>query len=179
MKRFLRQVGSRIRRSSPGLTMIELMVVLLLLGILSGMALPSFMQWRNSIAYRETARDLTSMLRKAKNDAITRNRENRVEIDPVLRRIAFRRGNVAVNVNWMDFVANPLAVDTIVAPPKVALIPLPPDPPDVQLNIQFEPNGTVDAARTVQIQDSTGATRLWVDISQSGRIRVCNAWPCP
>jgi prepilin-type N-terminal cleavage/methylation domain-containing protein len=183
MKQLLRQSVSRYRRPSPGYTLVELVLVVALVGILSAMATPAYLQWRDNIVYRRTANDMMSVLRRAKSEAISSNREHRVEIDPVRRRFYWRRGAVSVNVDWNDFVNNPLPVDIITAPPQVAIVPSPPAVANAQLNLVFRPNGTTDitgADATVQIRDAaSGTTRYWVNIAASGRIRVCNRLPCP
>jgi Tfp pilus assembly protein FimT len=179
MEQLSKQAESGRRRSSPGLTVVELMVVVGIITILSAIALPNFMQWRNNITYRETARDMVNLLRRAKSDAITYNRENRVEIDPVPGRYYMRRGNSSANVIWTDYVLIPIPAEIIIVPSAVRIVPSPPAIETARLDILFRPNGTVEPSATVQVRDTTGAPRYWVDIAQSGRIRACSSGPCP
>ena len=92
-------LGIKIR-SSRGFTAIELIIVLVIISVLSAMALPSYLQWRQSLEARETASDFVHILRKAKSDAINTNREQEVQFDAVLGRYGNRQGNQAYNATW-------------------------------------------------------------------------------
>lgn len=55
-----------------GFSLIELMVVLAILGILMGIAVPNFSEWIASQRVRDTASDLHTSLMRARSEAISR-----------------------------------------------------------------------------------------------------------
>ena len=57
-----------------GFSLIELLIVVAIAGILAAIAFPSFTQWRQNMEYREAARDVVSVLRDARQRAISSNR---------------------------------------------------------------------------------------------------------
>jgi prepilin-type N-terminal cleavage/methylation domain-containing protein len=75
-----------------GFTLIELIVVIALLGIMLALATPSFVDWRNNLNYRQTARQITSLLREAKSRTITENVSHSVVVDPSNRSYQMLRG---------------------------------------------------------------------------------------
>ena len=63
------------RRAAPGFTIIELMVTITLLGILFGLAMPSFMAWIANSQVRTVAEALQNGIRTAQAEAVRRNRQ--------------------------------------------------------------------------------------------------------
>ncbi len=156
-------------RSTKGITLIELVVVMVLIGILSAIATPSFLQWRQNLEYRQAARDIVSMLRNARNQAISTNVQYRVEFDAPNRKYGLRTGNSAGNTDWNDLAVNPTPANWVMLPQGVAMNP---SANVVAGGIVFSPNGTSTAASTVQILDVVPAARYTVNVATSGRIWV-------
>lgn len=59
-------------KRAGGFSLIELMVVLLILGILMGIAVPNFSEWIAGQRVRDTAADFHTSLMRARNEAISR-----------------------------------------------------------------------------------------------------------
>ncbi len=65
----------KILRNARGFTLIEVIVVVAIIGILAGIAIPGINSWANKYRLRADARDLYSAMLKTKSEAVKR-REN-------------------------------------------------------------------------------------------------------
>jgi len=150
-------------RSSRGFSTIELILVLVIISVLSAVALPSYLQWRQSLEARETARDFVSILRKAKSDAINTNLEQEVQFNMALG-YGKRQGDKAFNASFPAMTA----ADWTQIKREVTFTP--------SVNIQFYPNGTstnsLATSVSVTVQNSTGTRTFVVSVSNSGFIRM-------
>jgi prepilin-type N-terminal cleavage/methylation domain-containing protein len=145
---------------SKGVTLIELLVVMAIIAGLIAMAVPMYSHWRDNLEFRQAARNVASMLREAKNRAISMNREHRVEFEPADRRYIMKQGNRANNSSQWDAVSQ----EWTVLPAGVnmsANIPA----------LHFDPNGTSNLG-TVCILDSSLAVRYRVKVARTGRIYI-------
>jgi len=146
--------------SSKGFTFIELMLVVVIAGVLMGLAVPYFEEWKKDLEYREVTRHIVSILRYAQSRAITTNLEHRVEYEPENRRYRVIQGNRADNSsNWSTVVC-----DWFVLPHGVHL--------DTTVNtVHLNTNGTANGA-TIKIQDAEKMTKFEVKVANTGRVRV-------
>jgi prepilin-type N-terminal cleavage/methylation domain-containing protein len=167
-------------RSRQGFTMIEMIIVVSLMAILLAISIPSFVGWRENLKYRETAREVASMLREAKSRAITNNQEQQVQFSPNPPGVSTQYGMRAGTRAYMSVsdwpgasgVTNWTILDSqvkIVSATTTVTAPQPTNPPG---SIQFTPNGAASAVGTVSIQDTSGVTRFKVNVVQTGRISV-------
>ena len=88
-------------RSSRGFTAIEMIIVLVIISVLSAMAVPSFLQWRQSLEARETARDFVNILRLAKSDAINTNLEQEVQFNAVSQQYGKQPGQPGIQFDHL------------------------------------------------------------------------------
>lgn len=61
------------QRKSAGFTLVELVVVVVILGIITSMALPSFLQMLRNSEIRTAAESISNGLQRARAEAVTRN----------------------------------------------------------------------------------------------------------
>ena len=73
--------GSREPELSAGYTLIELMVVLLILGAATSLALPHLESFLPQIRFKQTAREVVLALREAQRQAIRSGLQTSVELD--------------------------------------------------------------------------------------------------
>lgn len=72
---------SRFRRSSSGFSLIELLTVVAIIGVLSLISVPAFMNFRRSADFKSGMRNFTTDLRNARAAAISNSFDVRCEID--------------------------------------------------------------------------------------------------
>jgi prepilin-type N-terminal cleavage/methylation domain-containing protein len=157
----MKHEGQRSLRSNAGFTLIEVIVVMAIMAALMAISIPSFMGWRQNLKYRETAREVASILREAKSRAITNNREQQVQFDAINQKYGLRPGDRAYSTNWSDVpdVSNWAILDSQV---KIS----------GDTSLQFTPNGAASASGTIKIKDQDLATKFCVSVIPTGRISV-------
>jgi type II secretion system protein H len=160
-----------------GFTAIEMIVVVAIIAILGAIALPSFLQWRESLGARTTARQFVEMLRQAKSAAITTNLEHQVQFDATNRRFGMRSsaplntsrdtktgwtaGTIPAITNWTTYPSSVTA-----SPAGVT-------------NIQFTPDGAANftvtppfTVFTVTIENIRTTATFTVQVTTTGHISI-------
>lgn len=126
---------------NKGFSLVELLVVTVLMGIISAIALPSFFEWRERLQYRQAGREVMTSIRTARSRAIATNRQQRVELDVVNRTYSIRPGERAVNSPWAQ-AAGPA---TLLQPGRVGIESIGRTPANNGIRYNFivcNPNGT-------------------------------------
>ncbi len=142
-------------KTSRGFTLVELVIVVTIVLVLSALALPSFNQWYQNAAYRDTARNIMSELRQAKSQAIEKNVAQQVQFEAESYGSS-DVGSAITNTTKLD-----LASQVTISP---------------TINIQFTPMGIASTGTgttaTIYILDSSGKQRFSVQVEPTGRISV-------
>lgn len=160
-------------KPAQGFTLVELLVVIGITAIMMAVALPSLLQWRESLRYKEAGKGVVAALRSARSTAITTNRQ--VELLLAADSYRTRSGNRAIaSTVWSDS-------SRVALPTGVGL-----SSPDSR--VIANPNGTLfftsaaeaaalfsseSATMAVSVQDTSAAppvNRYGITLSQTGRI---------
>lgn len=73
--------GSSLPRASTGFTLVELMVVIVILGLIGGVAVTSWISLLPNQQFNSAVRNLSEVLYGTRSEAIARNREFRIRYD--------------------------------------------------------------------------------------------------
>jgi prepilin-type N-terminal cleavage/methylation domain-containing protein len=138
-------------RSPKGFSLIELVITLVILGIIIATALPSYLQWRDNLDFKTTAREVVAALREARSRAITNNQPHQVIFDS-----ANKQYRLADFTTWTSLA------------PDVILYTGPTTTPYV---VQYNPNGT-SSGGTINVQDPDGAQHFQIVVNTTGRVVV-------
>ena len=76
-------------RTEKGVTMMELMIVAVIVGVMSALAVPSFLNYTTKLEAKSTARDIVSTLRAARSKAISERVKYGVFFDAGNKRYTF------------------------------------------------------------------------------------------
>ncbi len=144
----------------------ELLITIGITAMLFAIAIPSFVQWRQSVQYKQAADGILSAMRTAKNNAVSLNTQNRVECNPSGNRYRITQGNKAYNSDTWTTVKR----DWVTLPSGVFL-KTGDSAANSDLNIQFNPNGTASVTAGTVCVNSGTSTQYKIIVSASGRVR--------
>ncbi|MBT0892762.1 GspH/FimT family pseudopilin [Geobacter hydrogenophilus] len=170
MKRGKRAAQGHI--TAGGFTLIEVMIVVAIIAILIAVALPPFVDWRNNLGYRQTARGMTAMLREAKSRAITRNRQQMVVFKPNSSSYSLLQGDRAYNTQetgWTSEQTQTIPANSTIRSGGGTSL--------ANVSMQFNPNGTVrlfdrkgaPSDGTITVNEGT-AVLYEISMTQSGML---------
>jgi type IV fimbrial biogenesis protein FimT len=69
------------RKNQKGFTLIEIIVVVVIIGVLSVIAIPNYLRWQPNMKLKGAARDLYSVMQKAKLIAVNTNADTAIIFD--------------------------------------------------------------------------------------------------
>lgn len=149
------------RSDMHGFTLIELMIVLALLAIAAGIAMPNFARLVANNQIEAQAQTLNSLLQFARSQAVV------------------RRTSISLSNTVNDWIVTTAEDDTVLrqeafnpehASISTALTP-PPDPPS-PIEITFTANGSAQPARFVVCRDDNPAFAYLITVQRSGNTRL-------
>lgn len=91
-------------RTQAGFTVMEMMVVIAILGILAGIAIPSFQTWREHSAVNNATTSLFIKLKQARSLAVADTRKVKVSFDTVNKTFTYDDNNGGACVNCENIV---------------------------------------------------------------------------
>lgn len=156
-KNSARQDDMKRVSNNRGITLVELMVIVTIIGIVSAMAFPDFTQAINSLRFKGAARDIVSTMRLARSNAISQKQPYGVYFDQDTMTMTSFLDVVNPTNNAFESGDSVLVVDTL--------------PDDfVALGTSFggslvyQPNGTASSSGSVN----------FVSSATDGSINICS-----
>jgi prepilin-type N-terminal cleavage/methylation domain-containing protein len=137
------------KRSQKGITLVELLTTVVIIGIVAAMAVPKFQIAFERIKFRSANREITSSLRLARSYAVSTKAQHGVHFDPAALTftlfkdlvntggMVFEVGDSAIRVDSLPIEFNFLAVDNMTG------------------SIVFRPNGSTASTANVVTMAST------------------------
>lgn len=143
-----------------GFTLVELMVIIAIIGIISTMATPLFMTFLRASETQGASQELAAMLQQARELAIARNTDYRVEIEQGNNRLRFVR--TSDNVVWTGPGTDAQGYRRLVNQARLT---------NRTANPTFTRLGAAGGG-TITVQNTRGTSSQNVIVAPSGRIRI-------
>ncbi len=152
-----------VRAAQAGFTLAEMMIVILIGGVLTTLAIPNFAQMRQGYRLRGAAREVFIALQRARMAAMKENANYRIYITgtSIVVHDDLNSNNVADS-------GEPLTTTNIQADFSGISFPT---APSSSTPLIFSPNGTASSDTTVTVRNSSGQQRQ-VHVALGGRVRI-------
>ena len=149
-----------------GVTLIELITVMVIIAILAALTVPGLGTWIAHYRLRSGTRDIVSVMRTAQMRAVSYNIRYGVAFDPANKQFQIYRDSGGLQV---DGAVNLLPTGVTYKDNTVAL---PPDGPGGIPFISFFPNFTASAGGRIVLRNSKGNEKTIQISMASGRITI-------
>jgi len=151
--------------SPSGFTLTEVLIVIALMAILTGIALPSFIEWRQNLYYKQAASEIANSLKTARSRAIALNQQHGIKFIPADK--SYRFGKYSTN-KWVFFGSKGYLSNNVVLNIDGTTSAAATTEP----NISFNVNGASFNNYSVRIKDTKNSSRYTIAVERSGRIKM-------
>jgi Tfp pilus assembly protein FimT len=157
----------RFHRNQSGVTLLELMVIAVMIGVLSAMAIPRWLEYIPQLRTKAAVRDAISTLREARSLAISQKTDYGVYFDVY-------DGNCTLFANTSDPTQATFSEeDSLISRKDIGL--------EVHMNyttfpdncVVFDPNGAASGSGTVTVNSANYQTMYTIEVLQAtGRVKL-------
>jgi len=155
-----------------GFTLLELIISIGILGIIFTIATPSLLDYKRSLDYKTTAREITTILRKARSTAVSANQPQMVVFKPNSSSYNWISYNTT-SASWTGVVLTKTAPNTVLIRSTVA------GTATANVYVQFNTNGTANlkapsgAGSDGNVSINSGAVQKYViTTTNTGRVSI-------
>ena len=163
-QREVRQQRSATRRAEGGFTLAELIVLIAVIGILSIMAIPSFLSYYQAATLKSGAQQFAALINQAREIAIKENDNLCVKMSSPTQ-MTYVRNNCTTGTAWVGTGTD--AAGNINLPPRISAA----GPAAANSPIFNYVGAALPAATFTLTNIETGAT-LTVSVAASGRVTI-------
>jgi type II secretion system protein H len=155
------------RGRSAGFTLPELMVVLVIFGIVSAVALPGFNRFMRALDLNSQVQQVATMMRVVRQKAITENNNFIVWWDPTTRGFGWFDDDNSDGVHQgTERIQTPTALPDWITVTNSGTNPFPSD------TLTFQPNGSASASGSAIFSNPEGYTRSLSVVRPTGMVTV-------
>ena len=149
--------------NKKGVTLLELIIVMVIIAIGATLVAPNIGQWLQHYRLRSATRDIVSTMRTAQMRAVSTNMEHRVSFNnPVAGSYVLQRnsGGIWPNEGGPQTLPTGIVISAVTFPVQ-----------DGWNNAEFNPNST-SSSGSVTLRNTKGSERRIVLTAATGRIRI-------
>jgi len=157
----------RFKKNRKGITLLELMIGVVVLGVIVAMAAPQFASVLPRLKFKSKSRDIVSDLRLARSDAVSQRAQFGLFFDFLQDRyIVFKD---LVNPNLFTYEFGEAVIKTVYLGQDISLY-------SCSFNnytVVFKPDGSASSSGIVTIENNQGNDRADIDVlASTGRVKL-------
>ena len=166
-KEFTARPSGERRARCAGFTLMELMVVLVIFGIVSAVALPGFNRFLRSVDLNSQVQRISTLIRVVRQRAITENNNYIVWWSPTVQGWGWFDDDNNDGVHQVtEKIELPTALPTWITVTNSGTNPFPSD------SLTFQPNGSASASGSAIFSNPEGYTRSLSVVRPTGMVTV-------